>query len=253
MCACTMFSFIKRDSNSEWNFFSPRARARPELRRLLEAFGSAPKVARCDGQINYDARQPMYETMTLSDTISLNNFGFYFTPASAPARDSRLVKAAATQSGSVWMAIRQLLQLCDILRWSRMACVLNCLLNRTKCEGFAGQIKGLSHCFFKFSMHSDQINAAGCAPTHAPASTRHTSRTENNFAAQFSPILILKASWVFIISRIVCSILAGDIFAFPTLPRFSLIETSADNLHQHLTLDTLISQRTWDPRCPLND
>lgn len=103
-CTCVRapcFHSLNETRIQNGTFFSPRARARPELRRLLEAFGSAPKVARCDGQINYDARQPMYETMTLSDTISLNNFGFYFTPASAPARDSRLVKAAATQSGSI--------------------------------------------------------------------------------------------------------------------------------------------------------
>lgn len=81
MCACTMFSFIKRDSTSEWNFFFLPYRAL--LVVDLEAFGSASKVDLYDRPINYDARQPMYETMTLLDTISLNNFVFYFTPASA--------------------------------------------------------------------------------------------------------------------------------------------------------------------------
>lgn len=107
--------------------------------------------------------------------------------------------------------------------------------------------------FLHFFTDYNWIIGTGCAPTRTALTKRNFSLIKSRFATQFLPILILKASWVRIISRIFSILTAFFSVAFTTFTWRALIETSANYFHEHLALETLLSRRTWDPCCPLND
>lgn len=88
ICMCApCFHSLKATHRMElfFHFFSLRLVLTFDVHLML--FGSDLKVNLCKDSINYDARQPMLETMWHLDKISLNNFGFCFTPASNPSQD----------------------------------------------------------------------------------------------------------------------------------------------------------------------